>query len=110
MKVIAVEARASIKAPTPKAAVPPSVRQACFLLTRKPQIKSEAVNRRDKVALQTFWTALAIEVSLPSVAESLRGTSCMIAATMASGPSRMNMRRFSRLEGNSRVKNCMCVI
>ena len=73
-------------------------------------MKSEAVNKRDRVALQTFWQAFAIDVSWPFVAESLRGTSCMIAATMARGPSKMNMSRFSKLEGNKRVKNWICVI
>lgn len=72
-------------------------------------MKSEAVNRSDNVALQTFCTAEDIDVSLPSLA-SLTGTSCMTAATIARGPSRIKMRRRSRFEGKRSVRNCMCVI
>ena len=110
MKVMPVEASASISAPRPKAAVPPSVLHACLRFTKKPHMMSEEVNKRESVALQTFCTALASDVSLPSFESSLRGTSCITAATTARGPSRTNIRRFSRLEGNRRVRNWMWVI
>ena len=73
-------------------------------------MNKEPVKSNERVALQTFWTAVAISVSLPFPLESFSGTSCMIAATMARGPRRIKMSRRSSVEGNNRVKNWMCVI
>lgn len=52
--VIADDISASIIAPAPNAAVPPSVRQACFRFTSVPQRKSEVVKSSESVALQMF--------------------------------------------------------
>ena len=94
-------------APAPKAAVPPSVRHACLRFTTKPQIKSEIVKRRESVALQTFRTAFA---RLLNWSLGWSGASCIPAAMIARGPSRMNMSCASRREGYMRERNCMCVI
>jgi hypothetical protein len=73
-------------------------------------MKSDEVKRRERVALQMFWIASAIEVNFPPSSSSANGTSCIIAATIASGPSRINIRRRSSLDGNRRVRNWICVI
>jgi outer membrane PBP1 activator LpoA protein len=88
-KLSAVLTTARLRAAHPNAAVPPSVRQACLRLTRKPQIKREAVNSKESVALQTFFTAEATRLTLllPCI-----GKSCMTAATIANGP--MEFIRF----------------
>ena len=83
MKLRAVLTIASVRAPAPKAAVPPSVLQAYLRLMRMPQMNSATVKSRERVALQTFRTA---EAAILMRAFSLIGTSCMTAATIASGP------------------------
>jgi hypothetical protein len=82
-KLSAVLTTARERAAHPNAAVPPSVRQACLRLTRRPQMKREAVNSKESVALQTFLTADATALTL---ALFCIGKSCMTAATMANGP------------------------
>jgi hypothetical protein len=65
IKLRAVLATASMSAPAPKAAVPPSVLHARFRFTAKPQMKRAVVKRRVRVELQMLrtmtptWTVLA---------------------------------------------------
>lgn len=83
-------------APQPKAAVPPSVRQAWERLTMPPQRRREKVKRRERVKLQTLRMASAI---MREVELSWMGMSCMTPATMASGPMACLRRGLGRLEG-----------
>src|SRR6267154_1190428 len=104
--VMAVEARARIMAPTPKAAVPPSVRQACLRFTTKPQMAREILKRMVRVALQTLRTLPMVEMKYRC---GLSGANWVNAATTASGPRRTKMSWASRREGYMRVRKCMCV-
>lgn len=115
---------AKARAAAPKAAVPPSIRHACFLLTSSPQIKRALVKRRDKVALHTFLIDEAMNDIVVSLAI---GRSWTTAATTARGPltwsiksvrcfgwnnvpRREKIKRPSRREGKSSVKKWICVI
>lgn len=55
-KLTAVLPTANSSAPAPKAAVPPSVRQARRRLTTNPQRKRAVVKRRERVELQMLRT------------------------------------------------------